>query len=226
MYSISLCIKVVSNQGDGGRDERIDARQSPLYPGLPALALPSSFVSPNDPMASKTVRPPLTSWMALHQVLIRDWSSYIGSRGLYGPNMIFQRNMDLLVCPPHDMMMLMIAFKTRNFRVNTSDGESLGVWHILYVTRIIHRLMRLEWSWCIDRNRHIKPKNLSHRYRNWTMVYLRHHSETDLQYCISTVMSVLLCSRVRSQQRKLIDRQQTEQHPIESDHILHIPLWT
>lgn len=27
---------------------------------------------------------------------------------------------------------LMIAYKTRNFRLNTSDGESLGIWHILY----------------------------------------------------------------------------------------------
>jgi len=38
---------------------------------------------------------------------------------------------------PHHRISLMIAFKTRNFRVNTSDGENLGVWHVLYVISII-----------------------------------------------------------------------------------------
>lgn len=39
---------------------------------------------------------------------------------------------------PHRRISLIKAFKTRNFRVNTSDGESLGVWHVLYV---IHNLI-------------------------------------------------------------------------------------
>lgn len=25
-----------------------------------------------------------------------------------------------------------LAYKTRNFRLNTTDGQSLGAWHILY----------------------------------------------------------------------------------------------
>jgi abhydrolase domain-containing protein 12 len=43
----------------------------------------------------------------------------------------------------HTMIMLMIAFKTRNFRVITSDGESLGVWHVLYVSAMMFRLIRV-----------------------------------------------------------------------------------
>jgi hypothetical protein len=54
-------IKVVSNQGDGGRDERINARQSPLHSSISALALPGSSVSSDDTMFTKTVRPLLTS---------------------------------------------------------------------------------------------------------------------------------------------------------------------
>jgi abhydrolase domain-containing protein 12 len=44
---------------------------------------------------------------------------------------------------PHGMTMLMIAFKTRNFRLNSTDGESLGVWHVLYVSAMMFRLIRV-----------------------------------------------------------------------------------
>ena len=39
-----------------------------------------------------------------------------------------------------------VAHKTRNFRLNTSDGESLGVWHILCVIRLALVIDIVNWA--------------------------------------------------------------------------------
>jgi len=57
VFNITPCIKVVSNQGDGERDARIDPCQSAFYPDSPASPLPSYLIALDDPMASETVRP-------------------------------------------------------------------------------------------------------------------------------------------------------------------------
>ena len=50
------CIKLVSGRGDAGRDEKIDSSQSAIYPSNNSSPIPSHPISPNDPMASETVR--------------------------------------------------------------------------------------------------------------------------------------------------------------------------
>ena len=57
MFDITPRIKIVSNQGDGERDARIDPCQSAFHPDNLASPLPSHLISLNDPMASETVRP-------------------------------------------------------------------------------------------------------------------------------------------------------------------------
>jgi len=39
-----------------------------------------------------------------------------------------------------------VAHKTRNFRLNTSDGESLGVWHILCVLHLAFFMEIVNWA--------------------------------------------------------------------------------